>query len=257
MAGEALMILAIQVVMAAVYLLLGQVIYVRRPGGDARLAATAFAAWWLGLGIFQAMAIGNALVTATIGWSFAAYMAYLHALLLELTLILAALTYYFVYIFTGRRNSWIWVAAGYVFFYAFLLYYVALADPAGLVIEDGSTNVDYANDLEGSALATALGLLLIGPPLIGAIGYLSLYFKAPGRSQRFRIGAIGGAFLVWFGSSLLVSNLTDLAGTITWRVLSSMIALGASFLVYVAFRPPAWLRDRFHIYGFGEAASDD
>lgn len=238
--------------LAAVYFLVGRVVLARRPTGDGRPAATSFAVWWFTLAALTAGGVIDYIVRSTTHWTLATYLAYTHLLLLTIVIAVGTLLYYLVYLFTGQRNAWRPITAGYVLFYAAILYYMAAADPVAVVESELRTTIEYGNDLSDSVWATILGVLLVAPPLVAAIGYFSLFFRVPERSQRFRIGAVGGAFIIWFGASLIVGQLTEWSGTTTWRIISQVIALGAASLVYIAFRPPTWMRQRYRISGFGE-----
>lgn len=240
------------VLLAGVYFLVGRVVLARRPTGDGRPAATSFAVWWFTLAALTSGGMVDYIVRNTVHWTLATFLAYTQLLLLTIVIAVGALLYYLVYLFTGRRQAWQPIAVGYILFYIAILYYFAIAEPVAVVEGDLRTKMRYDNDLTDSALATVLGTLLVAPPLLAAIGYFSLFFRVPERSQRFRIGAVGGAFIIWFGATLVVGQLTDWSETTSWRIASQVIALGAASLVYIAFRPPTWLRQRYRISGFGE-----
>lgn len=246
------LLVALNVVMAAVYIRLGRVVARRRPTGSGRLAASAFAAWWFLLGLITLGAMANLIVVGLWSWSLPAYLAYFHLLLLAIVAALAALMYYLVFLFTGRRAAWIPIFGAYGAYYGAIVYYLAVAAPSGISPGRLGVELEYANDLTHHWSTTVLGLLLIVPPLVAAVAYFSLFFRVPERSQKFRIGAVGGAFALWFGASLAVSRLTDWGGTDGWRIGSSAVALAASSLVYIAFQPPPWLQRRFRLTGFGQ-----
>ncbi len=246
---------ALSVFMGFFYYRVGRIVWARRPDGDANLAATAFAIWWFTLAVVQAGAVANLLIKYTWQWSLASYMTYLVFLVILIVAALAALTYYFVYLFTGRRQMLPIIVGSYVVYLGLLLYFIFAQQPVAVVESEIGTELRYGNDLSGTALATAIGILLLAPPLIGAMAYFSLFFRAPEPSQRFRIAAIAGAFIAWFGSSLIAGRIGDFAETTTWRLMAPFIALTATYMVYIAFRPPAWIRKRFGLVGFGEAPS--
>lgn len=243
----------LNVVLAAIYVQVGMVVLARRPSGDGRLAGSAFAGWWFMLGLVTGSAVLDHAVRATVGWTVATYLTYLKMTLLVVVVALAFLMYYLVYLFSGRRRAWAVLGPLYAAYYAAVLYYLAYARPVGVVETAYRTSLRFARDMDGHWSTAVLGLLLVVPPLLAALGYLSLFFRVRDRSQRFRIAAVAGAFVFWFGTSLAVGQLSALGGTLAWRVGSAAVALAASWLVYVAFQPPRWIKRHFGVVGFGES----
>ncbi len=245
-------ILAVNLVLGVALALVGRVVWARRPEGPGAAAAGAFATWWYTLAALQLGGVLDVVVANTIGWSLSAYLAYVQGVILALVVALGALMYYMVYIFTGARGAWKPIAILYAEYFFILLYWIALARPDGLAQSAGGTTLRYANDLTDAAFTQFIGLLLIVPPILAALAYLTLFFRVEERSQKFRIAAIGGTFALWFGSSLLVGQFTDWTETMGWRIASAAITLAAAIVVYAAFDPPAWVRRRFALHGYGE-----
>ena len=164
---------------------------------------------------------------------------------------IGALLYYFVYLFTGKRETWKIIAATYAVYFIGFLYYLAAADPIGVKPSDlGGQEIEYAHDLGETLFGQIMGILLLLPIIFGAIGYVSLIRKVPSRSGKFRIGAVAGAFIFWFGSSFLAGQIFDVSQEDWWRPVSTSISLIASAMVYVAFAPPAWLAQKLHVEGY-------
>lgn len=245
-----LTVTALNAVMAAVYILVGRTVLIRRPDGPGRLAATSFAAWWFALAFLQGGSLIDYLVSHTTGWTLGSYLTYTQLILLSIVVALAALMYYLVYLYTGKRGAWMPVAAGYGVYFVAILYYIAASKPAGISYGRFGTEITYANDLSNSLFAQVLGLLLIVPIILAALGYFSLFFKAPGRTQRFRIAVVATSLVIWFGSSLIVGE-TAFSQQDAWRIVAPLIALTASLAIYAAFNPPQWLRQRLGIDGYG------
>ncbi len=246
--------LILNIVMAALLTQLGLVVWRRRPTGPARLAGTGFAGWWIMLGLLQISALIDLIVTRTVGWTIPGYTTYVQALLLLISVGFAGLLYYMVYLFTGRARAWIPVTIGYVAMFIVLLHWFNAADIIALNQGEFASEPVYKRDLADGPLSTVIGLILLVPVFMAAIGYLSLYFKVQERSQRFRIATIGGAFTFWFGSSIIVGQATDWNNTEWWPLVSSLITLLAAAGVYATFQPPRWMRKALHIHGFGEHA---
>ncbi len=245
-----LAVTALNALMAAVYILVGRIVLKRRPQGPGRLAANSFAAWWFALAFLQGGSLIDWGVSHTLGWSLPMFLAYLQGILLSIVVALAALMYYLVYLYTGKRGAWVPIAAGYTLYFVAILYFIAASQPAGLEYGPFGTDVVYDNDLSDSTFAQVLGLLLIVPIIVAALAYFSLFFKAPGRTQRFRIAVVANALVIWFGSSLVVGQ-TEFAEATAWRIVAPLIALAASLAIYLAFNPPTWLRQRLGIDGYG------
>lgn len=249
---------ALSIISGVVYLLLGRVVSRREVPRSMRPALRSFAMWWYLLGLISLLSpIATALGEAG-AWTLPAYLTYTQTVLMIILAALGGLVYYLLYVYTGKSGSWVVVLAGYTLFFIAILGFFNASQPVGLTeAPNGGVEVEYANDLSDSAFATVLGLLLLLPPIAAAVAYLSLLRKVKSRSQRFRIGAVSMAFIVWFGVSLIGGQVLDDAftGTIAWRIITGLVALAAAFMVYAAFQPPAWLRRALRIESF-EARAD-
>lgn len=249
----------LSIVSGIVYLLLGRVVSRREVPGPMRSALRAFAMWWYLLGVISLLSpVSVALGEAGV-WTLPAYLTYTQTVLLVILAALAGLVYYLVYVYTGSSRAWVWVLVGYSLFYIAILGYFNAADPIGLTEgPNGGVQMEYANDLEDTVFATVLGLLLLLPPIAAAVAYLSLLRRVKERSQRFRIGAVALAFIIWFGTSLIGGQILGDAftSTIAWRIITGFVALLGAFMVYTAFRPPDWVRRVFRIEGFDSKQSE-
>lgn len=235
--------LTITALMAFAYAAVAHAIGRRDVGTHARNANQAYVAFWASLSLLTALQLGNLLLTAFDAWTLPGYMAYLHGAMLLLMFALTGLLYYLVFLFTGRRWTWAPLAVFYVLFWLVLVYAIHWGGPVGLQVESRSTELVYERELEEIPWVQALGLALLIPPIVGALAYASLFFKAPGRLQRFRIATVAGSIAVWFFISL-VASVSGMGETSWWLVASRAIALAAAGANLVAYRPPAWLIER-------------
>lgn len=243
--------LTVSIFMAAIFLLLGRVVSARPVSEDAHLAKLGFAWWWYGLGAITLAGVGLTIAYRQGQLSLPFMEAYTQTVFTGIVFALAGLMYYFTYLLTGKRQSWKPVAAFYIVFLFTLSYYIAASNPIGIEeAANGGPTMTYAQDLTDEPATAILGLLLLLPILIGAIGYFALIRKVPERSGKFRIASVGGAFILWFGSSLLADQVLNLTEAEWWRYASRLITLMASFMVYVAFRPPQWVQTMFGIHGY-------
>lgn len=213
------------------------------PDADSRVAMRLFAAWWfslaavtLGSGILGFLALSGVL---TLGL----YTGIAYVLLVPLTVALWGLLYYLVYIYTGN-SKWLTPLTGaYLVIYFVLNYLVYYLHPTAFVVGDWSVTAVYERELTPVLGALSI-LLLLGPVLLAALAYGSLFFSARQRSVRYRVALVSGAFLLWFGSSGL-AGLTGLNDATWWPLASRIVSLTATFMVLAAYRPPRALVKRF------------
>lgn len=244
---------AIVLATAALYAYVGVVAWRRRVGGDAQLASDLFATWWFALAATTAAGV----VTRLLGWAgvtdLGLYLTVSQISLLGLCIALWGLLYYLLYLFSGRKQLIVPVSIFYVAFYSWIVYLVTARPPIGVEVTDWSVRLTYATELSSAAL-TAFILLLILPPLLGAIAYARLFFRVQDRTQRYRIGLVSFTIAAWFGTTLVVWILQVNQG-FAWQVTSRLIGLAAAYLIYAAYRPPGWVRSRWGIRRVDEPES--
>lgn len=249
MAGPPTLLLsaAFALVSAGLYAYVGRVILRREVRGDARLASTLFATFWFALGGVTALGSANSVM----GWMGvtepAAYLTVMHAVFLILWVALWALLYYLGYLFTGSRRLLIPITAFYVAFYVWTLYLIASAGAPRVEVGEWTAAVKFATPpAPGSPASLAFAALLVVPVILGAGLYARLFFKVDGATQRYRIGMVSGTILAWFGSSL-VASILQLGSSPWWQIASRFIGVAAGIMIYFAYRPPRWIRERYGI----------
>ncbi|SRR5581483_3769214 len=242
--------LALSAASAGVYAYVGVRLWSRRVEGPGRLAAKLFAAWWVLLGAVSALTVGLGLFAAAGVADLALYLTLIEIEFLILCVALWALLYYLVYVLTGSRRAVAPLAAFYALFYVWILYLITSAHPQGVKIVGLSYQLDPQPDAS-PVVTTALLALLLGPVLLGALGYFRLYFRVEGRTQRYRIGLIAITLFAWFGSSgaAAVAGFNDEAW---WGVVNSLLGLAAAVSIFFAYQPPAYVRRRWGIAAVGE-----
>ena len=212
----------------------------RRPAeGDAGRAVRMFALWWAAFG---ADTLLNALTWTAGGLGLAseavtAVLTYLA--LTSIVLMTWGLTYYLVYLVTGRAGAFWPIAAFYavslVLFVALLVY----LRPIGVTMLPWAGEVAYANKPPAIAeLLVALYFLL--PPLGGAITYGVVGLRVRGRAQRYRILAVSLGILVWFTSALLFTG-SGAGKADAGNVMGKVLSLACMLLILSAYVTPAWL----------------
>lgn len=235
-----------------VYVYVGRVTSRRRIGGDSQLAADSFSLWWYALGAVTAVGVVNRALGFAGVTDVDVYTTMTYLTLLILCVALFGLLYYLVYLFTGNRRTLAPIAGFYAAYYVFLLYYVTLQHPIGVDITQTGARLRYETTLSGAPLVL-LGLLLILPPVIGAIGYARLFLRVEAPTQRYRIGMVSFTILAWFGSSLVAWPL-GVSAQPWWQGVSRLIGLFAALLILAAYRPPGWVRRRWDIHAVDEPA---
>lgn len=236
--------------MGLIYAYVGALTWRRKTGGEAQLASDLFATWWFAL----AASTATTAATRVLGFAGvtqpAAYVALTLLGLLAVCIALWGLLYYLLYLFTGRRRVLVLVSAFYSAFFAWIVYLTSARPVTGVAIGAWKVEVLYAGTLAPGVL-TAFVVLLALPPVLGAFAYARLYFRVEETTQRYRIGLVAGTIVVWF-SATLVAYAFGATGGLAWQLGSRLIALGASALLYFAYRPPAWVRRRYGVRALDE-----
>ncbi len=223
----------------------------RRPASpDARLAKRMFQAWWYGLAALSVFTPLVAIMTTLNLDSLDTMLVLVQILLIVIFAAIAGLVYYLLYLYTGRQ--WILgVAAGYFLVMVVWLEYILVAAQIASwgVPPDGGAKTFL--DAAGQRMQTdpvqgiLFGLLVAVPPLLSAAAFFLLYFKVNTPEQKYRIAVVAAALVVWFGVSL-VGTLTGLSRNLAtreaWQLTNSVVALCAAAAVYLAYKPPAWIR---------------
>lgn len=233
---------AIGVVTTAVYIALSVVIMKRSEAIGEGGALRAFALWWGGIGALTAINGARDLLAALGALDPTLLETLLHLSIPPLSLGLWGLFYYLGYIFVGRRRLFVPSVALYTAVHVILVYIIVTLDPVGATVRMWDVQVEYRDGMP-PALTTTLVALLIVPILVAVLGYMALFFRVHGIEQKFRIGMVSLAFVVWFGGSFLVT-LTGLARLEWWGLAGRLLGLGSALLVLVAYNPPARVRAR-------------
>lgn len=241
---------AFAMLVAAVYAYVGFRVSRRNVSEDAALASWAFAVWWFSLAALT-VAGGVQSLAAAIGYtSVAVATAFTFIALLVLCVALWGLLYYLVYLFTGRRRAWIPLAGFYLAAGAFLVWYILAQQPDGIVVNRWSVALHYAAPITGPVQAALVAIIIL-PQFLGALAYLTLYFKVSDRTLRYRIALVSLSILIWFGSAY-AANVAGLSQNDSWQVVSRLIGLGAAFTILFAYQPPPFLRRRYGLRSVSE-----
>lgn len=215
---------------AAGFALVGRTIQKRDVTPEMRVGQTAFVAWWYSLALVTLVGAAANLVAL----SLTAFLTVTVLLLLILCVGLCGLLFYLVFLFTERRGLLVPMAIGYAGFFLFLAWFIFAGEPVGVEHTDWGSRIEYADPIDGGPVFVAAILLLIGPQLLGALGYLSLYWKVDDPQMRRRILLVSLSILAWFGSSLIGTG-TGSAESDWWNLTSRLIGLAAAGTIYYAY----------------------
>jgi hypothetical protein len=215
---------------AGVFLLVGWAIQRRDVSPAMRIGQKAFVVWWYALaGATLLGALGN-----LASLELQPLLALTIVTLFILSIGLCGLLFYLVFLFTERRSLLVPMAIGYAGFFAFLTWFILAGDPVGVERTTWGSTIEYANPIDQGPFLVAAIVLLIGPPLVAAGGYLSLYWKVDDPLLKRRILLVSLSILAWFGSSLIGTG-TGAAETDAWRLTSRLIGLAAAATIYYAY----------------------
>lgn len=246
----------VALVAGALYAYIARVVIGRQLSPDVRSANIAFATWWWTLGAVEFLASAYTLPAAFGYRDLALAVTMINSLVILISVALAALVYFLLYLYTGSRRALWPVVVAYGFLAIGLLYLIAWMQPVGFDEAKGAGELAYVRDLSG-APAIALGLAISGPVLVAALGYGSLYFRTKLRPQRFRIAVVAGSFIAWFGWSAVSAalQLQDRFPRSAWLfAINSALAIGVPLVITTAYHPPRWVRERLADDPLREAA---
>lgn len=234
---------------AAFYGWIGLLIHRRSPSEEAKAANQLFALWWVSLSALYLLT-GALNAAAAIGRiDLALAIAWIDFVLILLCVALWALLGFLLYLYTGSRKWFLPLGFAYAVLAFLLLWFIAWLEPTGLKNSGLGVQFDYAREAP-DWMSTLLGLTISVPIVLAALGYGSLYFRIHERLPRYRIAMVAGAFLVWFGWSIL-STLLDLNDRFrdSWGLYgwNQAIAILVPVVILMAYRPPAWVRARLGI----------
>lgn len=223
----------LSIVGGCVFLLVAYTVGSRPVSQESQRARNAFVTWWAILGGITL--VGLLLQVPGVAQDIDLYVAMLVGILALLCVGLWGLLFYLLYLFTSRRNLAVPLAVAYALYFALLTAVILNANPIGFTETEAGRTLQYERPLDASPLYWPVVLLLVLPPLVAAIGYLSLYWKVDQRVQKRRILLVSSSIIVWFGSSLVGSGL-GISDDATWGLVSRTISLAAAVTIYYAYR---------------------
>lgn len=224
---------AILFLIAALFASVGWVVSRRAVSPEQQLPATAFAVWWFGYAAYTLETATRNILTSIGIEDVALHISVTYLGLFLLSIGLAGLMYYLIYVYTGSNRILVPLAAFYASFYFLALYAYSSRNPVAVEAGTWSTQVVFEfpeNPLLNIVIITAL-LVPLG---VGALLYSLLYFRVESALQKKRILIVGGAFLFWFVVHAF-GRLSPLGDMLFWPLLNRMIALISALVILYAF----------------------
>ena len=226
--------LILNTLFALVAIAVGRHLLQRRPQEPhARRALTMFSVWWLGFG---ADTLINALTWLAGGLGIAsepvtAVLTY--AALVSIVLMTWGLTYYLVYLISGRADLFTPIATFYAFSLGGMLALIVYLRPTGVAMGAWAGSITYATKPPAIAeLLVAIYFLL--PPILGSVAYAVVGLRARvDPARRYRILAVATGILVWFLASLLFTA-TPGAGNEDARAIAGRVIGAACMMLIVS-----------------------
>ena len=246
MANETLLLdAAIAAGSGLVYAYVGRVTSRRKIGGEAQLAVALFSVWWFTLSAITATGAVTRLLAYGGVFDLGLHSTILHVAIVALVAAFWALEYYLVYLFTGSRRWLAPISVYYGVLYLAILYMIVWRQATGIDVVDGRVVWSYAHEVPRAAGA-AIGIALIAPTIVGAIGYARLFFRVDDATQRYRIGLVSGTIILWFSTSLVAIGF-GFSADAWWTQVSRFFGLVAALLILAAYRPPSFIRRKYGI----------
>ena len=122
---------------------------------------------------------------------------------------------------------------------------VTVSTPNGVEVGRWTTSLKFLFPLTGPVIVLIL-LLLVLPQIIGALAYLTLFFRVEERTQKYRILLVSLSLLIWFGMALVAAAI-GIGEEDWWQVASRALGLGAALVILMAYRPPGFIQRRLAV----------
>lgn len=242
-------------VTALLYLYVGLVLRRRKVSEAAKLAQGMFILWWEAVGWLGVFGVAVMLVYIVEGgmqvWLYQTYVLFV---LLVLFVALWGLQFYLVYLYTGSRKSFLPLGIFYTLLFVGTAGLIEWSGTPDYIGDDGWQLKAFPESHLGLGAGLAFVLLIVGPQVFAAAAYARLYRKTSDPTQRYRIALIASAIIVWFGSSIL-GTAAGVSTSLAWQLFSRLIGVLGALVILVAYLPPAWVRQKYHIRSIHEEAA--
>ena len=210
-----------------------------------------FSLWWLATALNQAGG-GLLYVAASQGWTdLDVQTTYVVAQRLLLALSLVGLMEYLLYLFRGRSHL-VALLFAYSLYAAIQLYTVLAGRAEGVAVWSWRTDLDY--EVPSPAWTQLVNLVFIVlPPVTGSVALWSLRRKVETNGQRFRIAAVSLGLTLWWVFAIVAGQPRFFEHDVL-QGLNRLLGLSVAILILLAYEPPGWMRRRFGLEPYRQAA---
>jgi hypothetical protein len=204
-----------------------------------RLANVLFAVWWIGLAASNAIT-GMRILLVALDMPLTLFVGLQFVNAAAVTMGLAGLLYYLLFLFTGR-SFLLWpLVVFYALFCGWIIRSTGTWSPVGVEVSATGAALLYEHPIDGTFRLLAL-LALVGPQLVAVAALFALATRLPPSASRVRLLTVAGAIALWFGAVFALPVTGDATVAQVARLLVTLVA-GA--LVLAVHYPPSWLRER-------------
>lgn len=213
----------------------------RRPlSPPDRAAGLLYAVWWYSAAlVILNQALRTLLVLAGVQQR-AVYLAQGLLGMIPLAAAVWGLSFYMVYLLTGRRGWLAPITLFYIAYLVFLFWYVLYQGVAGVGLDAWQSAVRPERPPSAS-MNLVFGVWLAGPVLLAVVSYMVLAVREKDRTRRYRLSLVSGGFVLLF-SIILVGYVLGWVDEDWFPIAYEVPALIASALAVAAYRPPVWVQ---------------
>lgn len=230
----------LQFLIAASCFFVGQTVRIRgTTTPEARLGARAFAAWWVGLGVYIAIRGVLALAAAVEFTPFSLFLAGRIVGIPFLAVAAWGIVTYVVAVYSGRVTVWRPVAV-YAVSLAALFYVETFLDMDGTVtVQPWAAFVTTTNP----SFVTLTQAYFALPLILSVLAYAWLARQTRGAEQRYRILVVSGGLLLWIVGGFVGESSGD---SFLAFVTVSAVGFFTVATMIMAYRPPARVKEWLH-----------
>jgi hypothetical protein len=216
-----------------------------------------FALWWVGLGV--SLIFGSFVyLAAAFGYtSLDVQLVLAHTQRLLLAVSLVGLMHYMIFVRTGRSVVRPLIAF-YFAYYIMLLTSLITRQPESVLVGNWRTDLNYVHDSQPLVSLLSLVILVV-PPVAGAISYMMLYFKLDpvhDRIQRFRVMTVSVSLIVWWVVAVLAGQ-QEALGADVFQIFNRIVGFFAALAILMAYSPPGFILSRLEATGMSASALAD
>lgn len=233
-----LSISALHLLAAVFFALTARTIFKRGYDADVRSAGYAFVFAWVMLAV-MAGSDGLRLLLAAAGADLSLYATLARVKTVATALMIAGFGYFVLYIWTGKKQILIPLAAYALFHSVFYLYLIEHRVPTGIVTQTWGAAMTFESPpliIADSSLVTYF--VFFAPPIVLGLLFLTLLFRFGHTGQRMRAGATASVVILYHSTGFLLFFPNTELNLVAKPVLTTLMAASAA-LAWFVYRNPA------------------